>query len=65
VRSDEGGPEFELCQPGSVACCLSSLGKTFGFFDKHGRVENVGTQEDGRSWKVELLGATGIVSAPK
>jgi hypothetical protein len=58
VRRDEGGPEFELCQPGSVACCLTSIGKTFGFSDKHGRVVNVRTQEGGRSWKVELLGAT-------
>jgi len=41
------------------------LKKTFGFFDKHGRVESVRTQEGGRNRKVELRGATWIVSAPK
>jgi len=74
VRHDEGSPESELCQPGSVACCEAQLPedflfhplkKTFGFFDKQGRVENVQTQKGGRNRKVELRGATRIVSATK
>jgi hypothetical protein len=67
VRRGEWGPESELRQSGSVACreapladglVFHPLKKTFGFFDKHGPVENVRTLEGGGTGRWSFMNCT-------